>query len=53
MVEMFPSPEQKDAWIRAFAGEPTDWPAVLAERPSLQRSVVKIQPVAASTGART
>jgi hypothetical protein len=29
------------------------WPAVLAERPSLQRSVVKIQPVAASTGART
>jgi predicted nucleic acid-binding Zn ribbon protein len=29
------------------------WPAVIAEQPTLQRWVVKIQPVAASTGART
>jgi predicted nucleic acid-binding Zn ribbon protein len=29
------------------------WPAVVAQRPTLQRWVVKIQPVAASTGART
>ena len=29
------------------------WTAVLAERPTLQRWVVKVQPVAASTGART
>jgi len=29
------------------------WTAVVAERPTLQRWVVKVQPVAASTGART